>query len=167
MRFITAFGQRWKQAVGVSLTLALLSAVAVVGITLFGSEVLAAWKTPENAEQALSSEGALAGILNFEAAAETTAQFQTDKKEAAKAQTTSGPMVAKNWKFTQTLLDSIQSIYTDGIELQMFAILLDRFIPNSPLTAFAFTFTNAWLQTADAFLAVLRLPPVPVISPFF
>lgn len=165
MRFLTAFGQRWKRAFGASLTIALLSAVAVVGITLFGSEVLAAWKTPENVEQALASEGAFAGVLNFEAPAETVAR---DNKAIGKSQASSDAVVAKNWKYTQnSISDFLQSIYIEGIELQQISILLDRFFPNSPFTAFAFAFTNAWLQTADGLLTALHLPPVPAISPFF
>jgi hypothetical protein len=166
--FLTAFGQRWKRAVGASLTIALLSAVAVVGITLFGSEVFAAWKTPGNAEQALASEGAFAGILNFEAPADTVARVQTEKKDFGKSQSSRHAMLAKNWKFTQNpLLDFIQNIYIEGIQFELFTLTLERFFPNSPLTAFAFTFTNAWLQTADGFLAALHLPPIPAISPFF
>lgn len=168
MRFLTAFGQRWKRAIGASLTIALLSAVAVVGITLFSSEVLAAWKTPENVEQALASEGAFAGVLNFEAPAETVARFKTDNKAVGKSQASSDAMVAKNWKYTQnSLLDTIQNIYLQGIQLELITLTLERFFPNSPFTAFAFTFTNAWLQTADGLLATLHLPPVPAVSPFF
>jgi hypothetical protein len=168
VRFITAFGQRWERAVGASLTIALLAAVAVVGISLFGSEVFAAWKTPENSVQVLSTDGALAGILNFEAPAETVARFKPDTKEAVKDQSSSKPLVARNWKYTQnSFLDSLQNIYTEGIELQLITIALEKFFPNSPLSAFAFTFTTAYLQTADGFLSALHLPPVPAISPFF
>lgn len=169
MRFITGIGQRWKRALGASFTIALLLAVAVVGITLFSSEVLAAWKSKGNAEQTLTSDSAFAGLLDFEAPAATVERFQTDTKEVAKAQTSSNPMLAKNWKFTQnSLLESIVNLYSEGIELQRFSILLLQFFPQSPLTAFAFTFTNAFLQTADGLLTgVLHLPPIPTISPYF
>jgi hypothetical protein len=113
--FISATGQRWKRAVGASLTIALLSAVAVVGITLFGSEVLAAWKTPGNAEQALASNGAFAGLLNFEAPAANAARLASERDADAKgkAQAGSVPQFVKNWKFTQnSLADNLLMSYT-------------------------------------------------------
>lgn len=96
MRFITGIGQRWKQALGASLTIALLTAVAVVGISLFGSEVLAAWKTSDNAEEALVS----ASVLNFDAPAATVARFNSETAAS------NSPQVVSNWKYTQNpLLD--------------------------------------------------------------
>jgi hypothetical protein len=172
VHIMTVIGQRWrnrwKKFAGAVLTIALLSGVAAVGITLFGSEVLAAWKTPGNAEQALASEGAFAGALNFAAPAETVERLETQKTEFAKSQSSRDSVLAKNWKFTQeSLADYIIQAYTDGIQLQVVTLGLQMFFPNSPLTAAAFKFTNGFLQIADAFLAALHLPPVPAISPFF
>jgi hypothetical protein len=96
VRFITTIRQRWKKALSASLTIALLSAVLVVGATLFSSEVFAAWKTPGNA-----SGGILDGVLDFEAPAATVAAFQAKSEEG---------QLVKNWKNTDSpLLDSILS----------------------------------------------------------
>jgi hypothetical protein len=106
VRTMTMIGRRWrnrwKKVAGAVLTLALLSALAVVGITLFGSEVLAAWKMPENAEQALSSGGAFEGLLNFAAPAETVARFGSNSEKAQSSSTKAGnaSLVVKNWKYT-------------------------------------------------------------------
>ena len=96
--FLTAIGQRWKRAAGASLTIALLSAVAVVGLTVFGSKMMTACRAAGNAEQALASGSAL-GLLNLEAPEAKVKQFQAKTQESE---------LAKNWKFTDSpLLDSI------------------------------------------------------------
>lgn len=106
MRILTVIEQRWtnrwKRTAGAAFTIALLSALVVVGITLFGSEVVAAWKTPENAELALSSGGAFEGLLNFEAPAETVARFGSNSEKAESSIKKAGNafLVVKNWKFT-------------------------------------------------------------------
>jgi hypothetical protein len=116
VNFITAIGQRWKRAVGASLTIALLAAVAVVGITLFSSEVLAAWKTP-------ASGSAFEGVLNFEAPSATLVKYVSDSETVAKdmAQTGSDPLPVKNWKFTQnSLTDNIAKsfqLYIQSLQL--------------------------------------------------
>lgn len=161
-------GHGWKRTAGASLTIALLTAVAVVGITLFGSEVFAAWKTQSNAETALASGSAFEGLLNFDAPAATVAQFDTKAEQSSNGQTGKNAMVAKNWKFTQNPIQDILSLYTEGIQLQYIAAFLQNFAPNSPLTAFVTTFEKAWLQTVDGFLtSVLHLPPIPSVSPSF
>src|SRR5579885_1653841 len=83
MCFMTGIGQRWKRALGASLALVSLSAVAVVGFTLLGSKVLAAWKAPGNAEQALTSR-AFDGLLNFEAPEATVARLAAQKEQFEK-----------------------------------------------------------------------------------
>jgi hypothetical protein len=102
MRFITVIGQRWKRAVGASLAIASLSAVAVVGFTLLGSKVLAAWKAPGNAEQALTTS-AFEGLLNFEAPAATAARIAVQKEEFERdnRRASNASMLVKNWRFTQ------------------------------------------------------------------
>jgi hypothetical protein len=102
MRFSTGIGQRWKRAIGAFLAIVPLSAVAVVGFTLLGSKVLAAWKAPGNAEQALTSS-AFDGILNFEAPEETVAQIAAQKEDFVKGnrKTSKASMLVKNWRFTQ------------------------------------------------------------------
>jgi hypothetical protein len=104
--FTTAIGSKWKgrvkRAVGVALTVVLLSAVAVVGSSLLGSEVLAAWKAPGNAEKIHVSSGALEGLFSFHAPASTVARFEADSEQEAKlmSQDFSDPSLLKNWKFT-------------------------------------------------------------------
>lgn len=102
MRFTTGIGQRWKQAFGASLAIVPLSAVAVVGFTLLGSKVLAAWKAPGNAEQALTSS-AFIGLLNFEAPEATVARIAAVKEEFEKDNRRAGnaSMFVDNWRFTQ------------------------------------------------------------------
>jgi hypothetical protein len=98
--FLTVMGQRWKRAVGASLTIALLSAVAVVGFTVFGSKMLTACRAAGTAEQALAS----GSLLDFNAPEAKVAQI--------KAKTAESELV-KNWKFTDSpLLDSILAINT-------------------------------------------------------
>lgn len=102
MRFITGIGQRWRPAVGASLAIASLSAVAVVGVTLLGSKVLAAWKAPGNAERALTAS-AFDGLLNFEAPEATAARIAAQKEEFErdKRRISNASMLVKNWRFTQ------------------------------------------------------------------
>lgn len=107
MRFITVSKQRWKQAFGASLTIALLAAVAVGGSSLFGSEVLGAWKTPDSAEQALASSG----VFNFDAPEAMVAQFEAKAEEPARGKTSNDALVAKNWKFTEAILSPFISPY--------------------------------------------------------
>ncbi len=102
MRFITGIGQRWKPAIGASLTILTLSAVAIVGFTLLGSKVLASWKAPGNAEQTLTSS-AFDLLLNFEApeamVARLTAQKEEFEKDNRRARNAS--LLVNNWRFTQ------------------------------------------------------------------
>jgi|SRR5579884_2050809 len=102
MCFMTGIGQRWKRALGASLALVSLSAVAVVGFTLLGSKVLAAWKAPGNAEQALTSR-AFDGLLNFEAPEATVARLAAQKEQFEKDNRRVGnsSLLVNNWRFTQ------------------------------------------------------------------
>jgi hypothetical protein len=106
VRITTVIGQKWrnswKRFAGAALTIALLSAVAVVGIALFGSEVLAAWRTPESAGQALFPGGAFAGLLSFEGPAETVARFKSTAEEGQSniKRADNASLLAKNWKYT-------------------------------------------------------------------
>ena len=117
MHFLTAIGQRWKRAFGASLTIALLSAVAAVGFTVFGSKMLTACKAAGTAEQALAS-GSVLSLLNIDAPQATATPSQTKTEES---------ILAKNWKNTDLpLLDSILKTNT----------LLDYNLvtmPNTPL----------------------------------
>src|SRR5581483_6391025 len=78
-------------------------AVAIVGLSVFSSEILAAWKTPGNAERALSSGDILEELLSFAAPAETVARFEAAKQEDEESMTevSNDPLLAENWKFTQ------------------------------------------------------------------
>jgi hypothetical protein len=106
VRITTVIGQkwrnRWKRFAGAALTIALLSAVAFVGITLFGSEVLAAWKTPENAGQPQSSGSAFEGLLNFATPAETVARFKSNAEgvQSSIKGADNASLLVKNWKYT-------------------------------------------------------------------
>lgn len=186
MRITTVIGQkwrnRWRQFAGAALTVALLSAVAVVGIALFGSEVLAAWKTPENAEQVLSSGGAFEGLLNFEAPAETVARFsaKTEQAQRSKGRTDTNPLLVANWKFTQNVF---VDAFTQSLELYQEAVFLEGFVrfiqanPNvSPFNKAVFgSFEIAWVNLARSLQAIdnglLQAfglptpPPIPPVSP--
>jgi len=181
---LTAIGQRGKKAAGAFLTVALLSAVAVVGITSFGSEVLAAWKTPANAEPALASSNTFEGLLNFEAPAATVARFDAQKEEAeqSKAQTSNSLLLVKNWKFTQNLLGDA---YTQSLMLYQQATFVEalvRFIESSPqVPAFNKAIVRMWeiafvnlarnIQAIDNALlfafGITPPPPIPPVSPSF
>jgi hypothetical protein len=82
VRNAAVIGQRWKRAAGAALTILVLSAVAIGGLTLFGSEVLAAWKAPGDAEQSLVSGGTFEGLLSFDAPAVLSARFKAQMEEA-------------------------------------------------------------------------------------
>lgn len=168
MRFINTIGQRWKRAAGASLTIVMLSAVAVVGLTLLGSKVLAAWKAADTAEQALVPGGTFEGLLNFEAPAATVAQLEAKTKEAENGikSASDAAMLVKNWQFTQTpLRDFVQTIYAEAVLIDFRVALLYAFFPNSPLTTFAIQFAQAWFALADSFLATAGFPPAPVPFP--
>jgi hypothetical protein len=181
VQFNSVMKERWKKALGASLTIALLSAVAGVGITLFSSEVLAAWKTQGKAEQSLSSSGALEGLLNFEAPAATAARLATEKEDANQSKTETSGQVVKNWKFTQSpVLDAyllswaltLEAVQLEG--LITFIELSNPFLPAS-IVNFLNAFELAWVQTAIGFQNFLnsfipvgfRPPPIPPISPHF
>jgi hypothetical protein len=102
MRCIIVIGMRWMLAVGVSLAIASLSAVAVVGFILLGSKVLAAWKAPGNAEQALTAS-AFEGLLNFRAPEATVTRIAVQKEEFERdnRRASNASMLVKNWKFTE------------------------------------------------------------------
>jgi hypothetical protein len=130
MRFTAAIAQRgrnrWKRAVESIVTIVVLLAVAVGGIVLFGSEVSAVWKAPGNANQALASDGAFAGLLNFEAPAATVARFEAAAKEYEKNQTQAAnfPLLVKNWKYTQIIdpLTTLNLFYLTGIDNALFLL---------------------------------------------
>ncbi len=179
MKFISVMKHRWKKALGASLTVALLSAVAGVAITLFSSEVLAAWKTQGKAERTLSSSGALEGLLNFEAPAATAARLATEKEDANQSKTESSAQLVKNWKFTQiSVVDAYLlswSLTFEAVELEgliTFIKLTNPFLPPGVVN-FLNAFEVGWVQTAigfqnflNSFIPVgLRPPPIPPISP--
>ena len=68
MRFLTTTGRRWRdrwqRAVGTTLTVVVLSAVVVMALNLFDSEVLATWKGAGDAESLASTDG-FAGTLGL------------------------------------------------------------------------------------------------------
>lgn len=172
MRFHTAIGQRmrgsWKRAAGAGLTVVMLSIVAIVGLTLFGSEAIAAWKATENAEQILSSGNTLEGLLNFEAPTATMTQLETKKVEAENSikKASSVPLLVKNWKYTQNQNPVV--VYIEGALFQLAVEILDS---NPALPPFIKSYLNAelnaWLGLADLYLASLHLPPIPSASPSF
>jgi hypothetical protein len=104
--FTAVIGSKWKdrgkRAFRAALTIVLLSAFAVVGMSLLGSEVLAAWRAPGNAEQKFVSTGALEGLFSFDAPASTVARFEAATEQDAKLMSRdfSGPSLFKNWTFT-------------------------------------------------------------------
>lgn len=99
---------RWQLAIGASLTIVMLSAVAVVGLTLLGSDVLSSWKPLENAEQVLASGNAFEGLLTLEAPTSTVARLEATTKEAQYGNDAASnvPLLVKNWKFTQRSLEA-------------------------------------------------------------
>jgi hypothetical protein len=168
---------RWKKALGASFTIALLSAVAGVGITLFSSDILAAWKGKGKAEQALSSSS-LGNLLSFEAPAATAARLASQKEDANQSKTENGQLV-KNWKFTQSpVLDAYLlswALTFEAVQLEgliTFIKLSNPFLPAS-IVNFLNAFEMGWVQAAIGFQNFLnsfipvgfRPPPIPPISP--
>jgi hypothetical protein len=90
--------------VGAAFTIVVLSAVAVVALPLFGSEVLVSWKLPERAEQALSTSSALAGLVDFGAPVALGARFkaQTEEAKASIQRADNASSLVRNWKYTQS-----------------------------------------------------------------
>lgn len=113
MGFTAAIAQRgrnsWKRTVESALTILVLSAVAVGGLALFGSEVSAVWNASRNANPVLASDDTFAGLLTFEAPAATVARFAAKTKEYEKqqAQAANVPFIVKNWKYTQIIVDPL------------------------------------------------------------
>ena len=178
MQFISLMKNRWKKALGASLTIALLSAVAGVGITFLSSDVLAAWKWKGMADQAHSSSG-LGDLLNFEAPAATVTRLATQKEDAAQSKS-SGQLV-KNWKFTQSPLLDIYilswSLTVEAVQIEGLFTFLDatfRFLSPS-FVSFLNHLEFTLIQTLigfqnflNSFLPVgFRPPPIPPISPHF
>ncbi|MHB1425865.1 MAG: hypothetical protein ACYC3I_22090 [Gemmataceae bacterium] len=145
MRFITAIGQRWKRAAGASFTLALLAAVAVVGLTFFSSKTLTACKAAGNAEQALASGNSL-GLLNFDAPEAKVAQFKAKKAEESE--------LVKNWKFTDNpLLDSILAVNT----FFDFKLVTDPSAPQSLTPSISFSYNQINTPAFTPFAAQIAL----------
>lgn len=167
MRNAAVIGQRWKRAAGAALTILVLSAVAVGGLTLFGSEVLAAWKAPGDAEQALVSGGALEGLLSFDAPAVLSARFKAQMEEAEQSipRGESASLLAKNWRYTQSpaadaLVLSL-NLYVSALRAEIALSVFDNFMDqlqkniaasNSP---FAPLLNNALSAFEDQVIALL------------
>ncbi len=178
MQVISVMKSRWKKALGASLTIALLSAVAGVGITFLSSDVLAAWKWKGKAEQARSSNG-FGDLLNFEAPAATAARLATEKQDAAQSKMEANGQLVKNWKFTQSpLLDvyllswslTIEAVQIEGL-FSYLELTLGSMSPNfvSFLNHLEFTLIQTLIgfqNFLNSFLPVgFRPPPIPPVSP--
>ncbi len=113
VRYVIAIGQslrgNWKGTAGTALTVVMLSAVAIVGFASFGSDVLASWKAPENAEQALAASQ---GLLTFEAPASTLAFFQAKEKDElnGKDLVDVAALLVGDWKNTSLTLAQFNQI---------------------------------------------------------
>ncbi len=107
--FVNTIGQRTKRTAGAILTIVMLSAVAIVGLSLLGSDVLASWKTPDSAEKTLAASQ---GLLTFEAPASTLAQFQAKEKDAqnGKDLVDTAALLVKDWKNTSLTLAEFQNL---------------------------------------------------------
>ncbi len=178
VQFISVMKNRWKKALGASLTIALLSAVAGVGITFLSSDVLAAWKWKGKADQARSSSG-FGDLLNFEAPAATAARLATQKEDAAQSKTQSSGQLVKNWKFTQSpLLDiyllswslTFEAVQIEGL-FRYLELTLGALSPSfvSFLNHLEFTLVQTLIgfqNFLNSFLpAGFRPPPIPPVSP--
>jgi hypothetical protein len=178
MPFAAVTGPRWrargKRAIGATLTLVMLSAVAVVGLALLDSDVLASGKVPGNTEQALASSSAFEGLLTFEAPASTVSRLEATTKEAQKDKdlTRNAPLLVKNWKYTQSsLADLVQlslNLYVQGIALQLVEQFLDSLGPlvNQGLVDQIFTAAYRAVMGLQEFVNVfipapIRGPPPP------
>jgi hypothetical protein len=174
VQFLTVIRQRWKRAFGASLTIALLSAVAVVGFTVFGSKMLTACKAAGNAEQALVSGSAFEGLLSFESPAATVAQHKAQTEESQKSIKQADVLLVKNWRYTQNpLADAFQTSWTSffaAFYIWSFEEFLDTltFLPPALQLQFDQLFT-AWYDLAitvqrssNALLPpAFRSPPIP------
>jgi hypothetical protein len=174
----TASGQswskRWQQAAKGSLTLVLLLVVAVVGFSLLGSEVLAAWKAPNDSGKELASGGAFAGLVNFEAPTATVARQEATAEESQKSRAwVQNPLLLKNWKYTQSST-AITEFFISVFQLSWAAfsqgtiiLFLDSqsaanqsmFAAQYQLDLFLQSITNSILPPA------YRSPPLPPASP--
>jgi hypothetical protein len=180
VQFVSVMKSRWKKALGASLTIALLSAVAGVGITLFSSDILAAWKGKGKAEQALSSSS-VGDLLKFEAPAATAARLAAEKQDAAQNKMEAKGQLAKNWKFTQSPLVDVYllswSLTVEAVQIEGLVTYLDlilrSFSPSfvSFLNHLEFTLIQTMIgfqNFLNSFLPVgFRPPPIPPISPHF
>jgi hypothetical protein len=182
VRFATAIGRslrgNWKRAAGAGLTILTLSAVAVVGLALFGSDVLASWKTPGNAEPALASANAFEGLLTLEAPTATVSRFEATTKEAQRGNdlVSNAPLLVKNWKPTQlsiitTAFQFSFALYMEAFQLSLLEAYLDTlpFVPQQQVDQAYLTFYNALAELqalVDIFIPpALRPPTIPPASP--
>ena len=186
MRSSTAIGQsrrnRWKKAARASLTIVMMAAIAVVGLTLLGTKVFAALKAPGSAEQGLVSHTAFEGLLNFEAPAAMVARIEAEKADAEKnnPKSNNASLLAKNWKFTQNpILDSFfvllsENIYQRGLFIASVEAFLDT-LPFSPqiqlffdqlFTAYYDLARNLQIFVNSFLPPSLRPPLLPPASPY-
>jgi hypothetical protein len=110
------------------LTFALLAAVAVVGITLLGSNLLAAFKAEGKAEQALVPD---TGLLNFEAPTATVMRLRA-KTEDVEMSTNKAEgldsLLVRSWRYTQNpVADAFQVSWT-AFFLGFYAFSAEEFI---------------------------------------
>jgi hypothetical protein len=125
---------KWERVAGGALTIIVLLAVAIVGPTLFGSEVLAAWKAPGDAEQALSSDGPLERLLSFDAPAVLNARLKTQTVEAVQSirKAENAILLTRNWKYTQSpTADSLAlslNLYVSALQAEIALSAFDNFM---------------------------------------
>lgn len=185
MSFTTAIESRWadrcKRVGGAALTLTVLTAVAVVGLTLLGSEVLASWKGPGNAEQTLAARSAFEGLLTFDAPASTAARQEVQAKETQNSKdstsnASNAPLLVKNWKYTQlTTSEAFQlswKLYAYGTAILLLDQFLDARLPGnqqlvSQLLTPLYQTVVAWENIINLFVpTALRPPTLPPASPY-
>jgi hypothetical protein len=112
----TAIGQkwkdRWKRAANAAMTTVALSAVTVAALALLGTELLAAWKAPGSAEQALASGSVFEELVNFEAPAWTVARVKAQLEEADQSMRRGreAALLVRNWRFTQNPIADLMQL---------------------------------------------------------
>lgn len=113
MRSLTVIGHRWRQAAEVSLSMAVILAVAVMALTRLGTQGLIACKAPGDAERALPSGSSVRGLLSFEAPEATVAQLKANKVQSESSGNRLGhnSLFVKDWRFTQNpVVDAVAPI---------------------------------------------------------
>jgi hypothetical protein len=125
MHFVAALGQRWKEGwktvTGAVLTVVLLSGVAVGGLALAGSDVLASLKASE-------------GPLTFDAPTSTLLRLQakTGIAQNSKEQVGDTALLVEDWRYTQLTLAQFQQLQQ---LLFLFEIILNQTLAENGLDA--------------------------------